>query len=720
MPTLYVERLTIRAWFGTILPLWLRNDLRGGARQRHRCYVFDSHRYTLALARGLGRWLGWRVEPLPFRLVDVRDAQGLLVRLRIAYQDLAEVQSEILQAPLFQGFTGACEWDARHAPVYVAKALASTSMMQRSTLLRALLLIQVCAWHRRQLALPDEAVEPVLVMERHPWLDAMSTYAHRAGITIHPVAPAATLRDVVRGSAAAAIWQALRGLRDHLHRWQPRCHRGAQPFVRSSADPSQARLGVEYYGQLNLRHPECYSDLFFWQQSSLPAQDIVTLFGLARDPLNEQKRMELREHGLQALVIHPRATTVADVPIHRPRDVRPTSSLRLAGRREASDALEGRWLNHQLRAYTALRDRWADLCEAHQIKVHVSWYKYDATHCAMTDALRRVGGVSVIYQRAYEEFPSAETTIGADVVFGFSSTGVDLERRSHSRIAYRVTTGYLGDHRFALLRARAGAVRAALQQHGARRILAFCDENSHDEERWSLGHSLTRRNYAFVLETVLRTPWLGLVIKPKAPATLRQRLGPVSRLLVQAEATGRCFIYQEGTLQGAYPPAAAALAADVFVHGHLCAATAGMEAALAGVPALLMDGEGWSISPLYQLGVGRVVFTEWDHLWRACVEHWHRPGGLPGFGDWSPILPELDPFRDGRAAERMGTYLQWLLEGFRHGVSRETVLADAAERYQSRWGREMVQHVNVDPTDLAGARRDAPLLQPASAGIHGA
>jgi hypothetical protein len=136
-----------------------------------------------------------------------------------------------------------------------------------------------------------------------------------------------------------------------------------------------------------------------------------------------------------------------------------------------------------------------------------------------------------------------------------------------------------------------------------------------------------------------------------------------------------------------------------MIHGHLCAATAGAESALAGVPTLCMDREGWALSPLYRLGVGRVVFTDWGRLWNACLEHWNRPGGVPGLGDWSPLLDELDPFRDGRAAERMGTYLQWLLEGFNACLYRDTVLADAAQRYAATWGKEKVSHVNMDIVD---------------------
>jgi hypothetical protein len=205
-----------------------------------------------------------------------------------------------------------------------------------------------------------------------------------------------------------------------------------------------------------------------------------------------------------------------------------------------------------------------------------------------------------------------------------------------------------------------------------------------------------QENYDFLLRKVLAEPWLGLVMKPKNPDTLRRRLGPVSVLLKEAEETGRAYIYEGGAVQGSHSPAEAAMEADLVVHGHLCAGTAGIESVLAGVPTLLMDREGWPVSPLYRLPFGVVVFQEWPELWKACIEHWDSPTGTPGFGDWTPILDELDPFRDGRASERMGTYLKWILEGFSAGLDRDTNLADAAERYCQQWGYDKVTQINSD------------------------
>src|SRR5262249_44881572 len=143
-----------------------------------------------------------------------------------------------------------------------------------------------------------------------------------------------------------------------------------------------------------------------------------------------------------------------------------------------------------------------------------------------------------------------------------------------------------------------------------------------------------------------------------------------------------------------YPPAAAALVADVVVHEHLCSGTAGFEAALAGVPSLLLDREHFSMSPLTHLGPN-VVFKNWNSLWDAFQS---RPAGL---GDWSSMLGRLDPFRDGRAAERMGQYLHWALDGLKQGIARDVALADAAERYCEMWGDDKI---------VSDARRSVPSI----------
>lgn len=694
----FIEKLTLSGWLFSVLPRLLFRRLKTGRSPGH-CYFIDGS-CSAILGATATAWIGGvSIEKLRFRLVDVRDEKGLLIRLRITYQDLAQVQADAMREPVFRDLVQGGKLKGRLL-TYLAKSIASANFLDRGTLWRALLLVQTSAWKRREEG--NRSSQTILFLEHRPWLQAITRYAARYGIQIVPLRSSYPGgRALTRRILGLKGVEALRAARHRFHLLQRGRQRHAfQTSSQSPASsdameetrrlPSTPRLAVEYMEHLNVVEPERHSELFFWQQSSIPGSDLIVLLHLLPDPPDQKW---LTRHGIATLALNPQAATNPTVPLFTPRLFREGATVESPGLVFPYKSIEAKWLEKQIFSYWTLRGYWGDLFAREKVKVYVTWFRYDATHCAIADALHDLGGITAIYQRAFQPDPSAEITVDADIMFGYSQADAKVECRSNSIIPYHVAVGYLGDHRFPLLRESAQNVRYQLKSHGAKRIMAFFDENSADDSRWHTGHELQRENYAFVLEKVLAEPWLGLVVKPKVSSTLRRRLGPVAELLKRAEATGRCYVFENGTVRSAYPPAAAALASDLAIHGHLCAATAALEARLAGVPTLLMDREGWPVSSFYRLGVGKVVFTDWQSFWDALTEHWTRPGGAPGFGDWSPLLDELDPFRDGHAAQRMGTYVQWLIEGFKAGLDRETVMADAAERYCKRWGWDKVTEV---------------------------
>jgi hypothetical protein len=366
---------------------------------------------------------------------------------------------------------------------------------------------------------------------------------------------------------------------------------------------------------------------------------------------------------------------------------------------------ESAWLVAQKATYRAQKDYWLRLFRRHNVRLFTTWFKYNGDHCLIGEALHELGGALAIYQRSHEDLPMVHTTLLTDVYFGFSGDGARREAQCGSKIDYYVTMGYIGDHRFPLVRTEARSVRERLQKHGARNIVAFFDEGSYPDRRWGPDAERLRREYSFLLERLLAEPALGLVLKPKVPATVRARLGPVVELLERALATGRCYVYGEGLLQASTPPAQAALSADLAIHSSVVAGTAAIESALAGVPTVLLDEDGRRQSPLYRLGEGRVVFNDWNTLWHTWRQYQVAPTSIPGFADWSPVIDEIDPFRDGRAAERMGTFLKWVIEGFSIGLSKDAALSRAADQYCKIWGQDKITSVRPAPDPLPENQR---------------
>ena len=682
-PHYVVQRLTTFNWLAHIWPR-LRRDRRNSTGGAIPFYYIDATRLGERLATAMCRRAGLQLKQLQFDAAHIFDDGGLLVWLRTYYRDLNDVLHRIAADASFPASaTGSRE--TRNRLMYLRKSsVVVPPIFEGPGAWRGIFLIHVCLWHAARAGSPSKAV--TLWLENHPWFRALQRYGAVAGpISLVPCGRAFRPARFIRALLA-------RDLKMFASRF--RVSRLSSDGERETRSHNEPTIALQYYGQFNLSSPNLHSDFFFWQQSELEGRHIVGLFSSPQDPLDARRVEELTSHGMRGVALHHTATKLPATVFASP------SVVRAFGRAAQVAALafakpQRAWTSAQNLLFESEVSYWLRLMEHCNAKIFLTWYKYTADHSAVAEAMRRRDGVIAVYQRSYEGNPSAQTAVSADLAFGFSAQGAAVERASGSHLDYYVVTGYLGDHRFPLVKSAAGAIRAGLKSHGATFVIAFFDEGSFPDPRWGPGSERTRSNYSSILERVLSDPTVGVVFKPKTPRTLIARLGPVAELLERALRTGRCHILDEGLVHGSVPPAQAALASDIAIHESIVAATAAIEAALAGVPTLIMDPDGWTISPLYRLGSGSVIFQNWDDLWEAIDRI--RANRSASVGDWTPLLDEIDPFHDGRAAERMGTFLKWVIECYERGGTRDHALAEAAERYSNIWGADKVLSVAPEP-----------------------
>ena len=671
------ERLTTRNWLTSIAPR-LRRALRAGARVRF--YYIDATPLGERLARSMGSRLGVAVGRLGLDAAHIYDENGLLVWLRTYYRDLQEVLQHIADDPLFPQ-PPQLDSASRNRLMYLRKqCVPGATLFAGPGTWRSVYLMHACRWHAQRA--DGTAASIVLWLENQPWFAGLQRYGSTlGGVELVPSGRAYRPTPLIVSVLARSLKVVANGLQRRRQRGRPA----------AAATPAAApTIALQYYGHFNLDSPQLHSDFFFWQQSALAGRNVIGLFAFPQDPLDARRIAALAAHGMRGVALRSSATTAPETLFSDTAVMRNAARALAIGAGLATEPRRA-WTAAQDRVFESESDYWTRLLERCNAKVFLTWFKYTAEHAAIAEATKRTGGLFAVYQRSFEGNPSAQTAVVADLAFGFSKLGAEVERESGSLIDCYVVTGYLGDHRFPLVKANASAIRASLSAHGAEFIVAYFDEASFPDPRWGVGPQRTRSNYAFLLERVLREPRLGLVLKPKSPRTLRSRLGEVAELLTRALKTGRCHVLEEGVMQGSVPPVQAALAADVAIHESVAAGTAALEAALAGARTLIIDHDGWTISPLSRLGES-VIFSDWEALWDALARI-RSEGARGGFGDWSALLDELDPFRDGRAAERMGTFLKWIIESYEHGATRERALGDAAERYRTAWGADKVMRV---------------------------
>ena len=611
--------------------------------------------------------LNIRVRRLEFKLIDIKDDRAELVRLRIPSKDLFDFQSEILNSHEYRK-TYHESWSQGRLLKYISKGLIDVSIMDEKSVSRTLFCIQVVHWHLQK----NEYILPIFIINKRAWFNIYVKYASHYKIRLFGVID----NDFLLSKSIILAWirkkPQIYGLIKKI---------GSKQFLKKnkSVVNSKYKIYADGRGDVNLVNDGNHSDFFWYLNSDLSADNILY------KSLSCDEDLLLEKEGIQFL--HD------DIEIS-PKYIRRYDKPQVCFNNKFK--YESKAIKTLLEQYDLERYIWSQFFKKNNVKIYFTWFKYANDHMAIADAISDNGGISILWQMAFDGFGSAGTIHDCDISFCFSHFNHELDNKSGSSVGYTVITGYPKDYAPPLLLNKAEAVRKELQDNGAKKIVFVIDENSLDDNRWHTGHELQRENYSYILEKVLATPWLGVIFKPKVARTLRRRLGDVAILLDKALKTGRCYLYEDSNRRTtSVSPILAGLSSDLCIHSDLSGGTAALECALEGIPTLLIDREGCPDSKFYELPEGKVIFKNWPETINAVMEHFTSEDGISGFGDWSSIIDDLDPFRDGNAANRIGTYLSWLMEGYEKGLEKDLILKDAADKYRDKWGHDKVI-VNLD------------------------
>ncbi|MBT6051119.1 MAG: hypothetical protein HOG49_30335 [Candidatus Scalindua sp.] len=660
----YIEYLSLRTLLYDVLKGLLDDEVGNDKPRIH--YYIDATRPGKIAANILGKLFNLQIKKLVFEMRHVKDDCGELIRLRIPRKDLFDIQEKIISSDAFRSLRKD-EWKHTRVDDFVRKGLIDGSIMDKKSVSRVIFLINVIAWHQQQI----NASRVKLLLTRRAWWDIYKQYALSVSVELNGT------------GRKGAFWRDSTGLKGfirkypHLYALSKNVSSGRFKFKPAKSDASIPKLYLDGRGDVNLENNGYQSDFFWLLNSEFPPGNVLYDFH------SEEEKRVLEHYGI--VVANGNVKCISN-------DNAGMVSSQKKCRRYKDEFNSVRSL---VTAYNSAKAYWNSFFRTYGVKVFLTWYKYDNKHMAIADAVKEVGGISAVWQMAFVGFKGIHSAMNTDIAFHHSNWSVNIEQQLGSKIGYHVITGYPKDYATPLLRRQAMDLRAKMKSSGAEKIVLVIDENSVDDSRWHTGHTLQRDNYRFILEKVLKTPWLGVVFKPKTSKTLRGRLGEVGDLLAEAEVTGRCYVYEgSGRHTTSAPPVLAGLSADVCLHGHLSAGTAAVECALEGIPTLLIDREGCPDSKFYELPEGKVIFKNWLDAIDALMEHFKAPQGIPGFGDWSEIIGEFDPFRDGKAANRIGTYLHWLIQGYEKGLNRDVIMADAAQRYSKIWGNDKVISIN--------------------------
>jgi hypothetical protein len=634
--------------------------------------------------------LGWlSAAEVDYSYIDVRDREGALVGFRVGLMDASAIcgdaRSDVFEAhPLVARF--AARFDRDRVLMYLEKSLSEE-------LTPTLMRINVVSWLQGRHG-QDAGSHGAFYIAKTPWHRLLAKYARGKGVVLRPYVglyrpEKPIVGTMVLGLVAKLAW----ALAKRVIPAKRPAH-----AVKNVAPALGRTVAVRFTGFGLTLDQSKNSDLFWVPHAELRPNQLLVYFARSDDRLDNSKLTYLKELGIGGVALTGGAKGEESVPTWPDaRNVRSLVGAIWAAWRYLVLVLVtgvaawgiGRWIAFKLFEFGFDYVYWRWMFARFNVRLHVDPADHVRYRAASDQAIADLGGVSVGYQRSSDLFASVMRSTSVDVHFAFAPLWAEIARDSRSSIGQFISNGYVHDRVFSLVKTKSCEIRDRLYSRGARFIICFFDENSLEDKRRGPTHSFAAEDFRYLLERLVKDPALGLVFKPKKPTTFRRRLGKVADLLDQAVETGRCYVYEEGIAATEVLPAEASQAADVNI-GLMWGGTAAMEAALAGGRSVLLDRGFMSYHPLYALGVGQVVFLDWDSLWDALTAFRQEPKSAPGFGDWSAMLDKFDPFRDGKAAKRMGEYIGWLSEALGRGLEREQALALARGKYVAVWGEDKV------------------------------
>jgi len=660
---LYFEKISLRSFFSSYFRKILKEKDKHGLKT---IYYLDLNPKLKKVISLLSKLRGYQIEPVNFKMIDVRDKSGELIRLRLPRKDIFELYENIKETDLYKSLIKdePFLWKLR---TFIDSGIMEGNIMDEKSPLRLLYIINVVDQHMK-----DSKYEKsyFILNSIRPWQNIYENFAIKKNI------------DLIFRKDLFSI------LKENLN---PYSYRSRSPkfylllkylkykkknFLEKRINRNEDYLYVEGRGDVNLVNDGRNSDFFWQMNSSFPKENILYLYE------GHEEKIKLRQNDYLPILGSPLFSDLIKTRKRTPFPKTPSYSL-----------VEYKQIRNLVKKYNSHFLYWTSFFSKYNTKIFLTWYRYDNSHIVKGDAIRSLGGISAVWQIAFCGYPNFEDQIISDIFFSYSRASLEIDKKINSQYKYNVITGYPKDYAKELVRPRAQKLKSKIQSNGASFIVSVLDENSVDDSRWHTGHELQKENYFYILEELLNNQELGVIFKPKTAKTLRSRLGKsISNMLDASIATGRCYVFEEsGRHTTLAVPLEAALASDLCIHSHFCAGSSGLEAALAGIPTLLLDRETTVDSLLNNLPRGEVVFNSWPEIINAIKPYYLSSiKNLSLEGHWKDFLEEMDPFNDGLGASRLGNFLNSLLRGFKQGLNREECMAKAAEEYSKKWGSDKI------------------------------
>lgn len=429
------------------------------------------------------------------------------------------------------------------------------------------------------------------------------------------------------------------------------------------------KIYYEGLGEFNLNKNGYNSDLFFYLYSQLNPRFIVSNYN------NKFEKIELKESNISIL----NKKNFNNLMINLDYQLYSKNIF---------NKIENKYINNTVHDFYINKNYWINLFYLNKIKVYLTWYKYRNTHIPINSALNDLGGILCFWDRSVEIFSCPQLKTVGDVYFKSSNFMSNSEVENKSDIKNYINCGLIRSYGNDIIKKNSFEIRKKFFNSKIEKIIALFDQNSIDK----YSHDFINGVYHAILTKIIKSENLGLVIKPKKSNTILKRLYKETKILLDlAIKQKKCYIFlSHGLYQSNVPVTMAAHLSDVCLHTSLAASTAAIECASINKSTYIIDNDGYPNNRFFETNNNSIIFKNIDEFMYSFDENFNKNKIKLNLSLWSKIIDKIDNFKDGRAAERIGNYLNDLIYNINIGENKIDCIEIANKNYIEQWGSNNV------------------------------
>jgi hypothetical protein len=446
----------------------------------------------------------------------------------------------------------------------------------------------------------------------------------------------------------------------------------------------ESNIALEYTEGLDLNRR---SDIIWFPKSGIDPRQILIYFNCpdhsTGKPVSEEVLAHIEELGMKWVCLKFGSIARKNAPVWFP-SLNKDEQIKVLSKPQGP--IE-KWIYQKAGILFKEVNYWSAFYKEFNIKLNFAMGDGTPQHIAQSmafDLNGSKGGLLVGKQRSEYFFP-ADAYLAQqpkDIFFAWNTRIRNYIKQNLNQISSYVVVGYPNDLAFEKKIKEVSHPNLLFKSKEVDFVVALFDNVHGPHIHFST--EMMKKFYQALLNWLVEDKTLGIIIKSKKPHILSD-LPEVLPLLEKAEKTGRCIRLGNEFGRLAID---AAVGSDMAVGIGISSAV--IESVITGCRGLHCDLTSLRSHEYYQWGFEKIIFDNISRMIDVLKKYKADRNSVPDLGDWTPFLDKLDPYRDGRAGERMGTYLRWCLEGFDAGLDREIVLKRANKKYAAIWGADNI------------------------------